>query len=74
MLGAELLVHATIDSPLVKQTDTGVETGTHDTSLIVASMDSRHPVKVAEPITLAVDTTRIHIFDLVTGDAIGFDT
>ncbi len=72
MLGAELLVHATIDSPLVKQTDDGIETGTKDTSMIIVSMDPRHMVAVGDRVTLPVDTTRIHLFDMTNGDAIGF--
>ena len=64
MLGAELLVHATIDSPLVKQTDDGIETGTKDTSMIIVSMDPRHMVAVGDRVTLPVDTTRIHLFDM----------
>ncbi len=39
---------------------------------MVASLDTRHMVKVAERITLAVDTSQIHIFDMSTGNAIGF--
>ena len=72
MLGAELLVHATIDSPLVKQTDDGIETGTKDTSMIIVSMDPRHMVAVGDRVTLPVDTTRIHLFDMTNGNAIGF--
>ena len=73
MLGSELLVHATIDAPLVRQTDGGIETGHDPTSMIIASMDARHMVQVAERISLAVDTSRIHIFDMATGAAVGFD-
>ena len=72
MLGAELLVHATIDSPMVKQTDDGIEVGTKDTSMIIVSMDPRHMVAVGDRVTLPVDTARIHLFDMTTGDAIGF--
>ena len=73
MLGAELLVHASIEARSVKQTDDGVETGTDGRSMIVASLDTRNMVKVAERITLSVDTRQIHIFDLSTGGAIGLD-
>lgn len=72
MLGAELLVHATIDSPMVKQTDDGIEVGTKDTSMIIVSMDPRHMVAVGDRVTLPVDTARIHLFDMATGDAVGF--
>ncbi len=71
MLGAELLVHATIDAPSVKQTDEGVEIGESNTSMIVASMDARIRVNAASRMSLTLDTSRIHLFDLVTGDAIG---
>jgi multiple sugar transport system ATP-binding protein len=72
MLGAELLVHASIDSPSVRQTDDGVVTGTAATSMIIASMDPRNRVEVGDRVTLTVDTTRVHVFDMATGDAIGF--
>ena len=72
MLGAELLVHASLDAASVKQTDDGVETSALDTSMVVASVDARNEVRVAERITLAVDTSRLHIFDLATGGAVGF--
>ena len=70
MLGAELLVHATIDAPSVRQTDDGIETSDSTTSMIVASMDARDNIRVAERVSLKVDTTRIHVFDMATGDAI----
>jgi multiple sugar transport system ATP-binding protein len=73
MLGSELLVHASIDAPLVRQTDDGVETGSDPSSMIVASTDARHMVQVAERVTLKVDTSRIHLFDMTTGDALGSD-
>ncbi|MEO6125344.1 MAG: hypothetical protein ABIR32_16695 [Ilumatobacteraceae bacterium] len=72
MLGAELLVHATIDAPLVRQTDDGVEVGHDLTSMVVASMDPRHRVQVGDRVALTVDTSRIHLFDMDTGNAIGF--
>ena len=72
MLGAELLVHATIEAPAVRQTDGGVEVGIEDRSMIIASMDPRHLVQVDDRLTLALDTARIHLFDLITGNAIGF--
>jgi multiple sugar transport system ATP-binding protein len=70
MLGAELLVHATIDAPSVKQTDDGIEVSSAETSTVVASMDARHSVRVDDQLKLTVDTTRIHLFDLATGAAI----
>jgi multiple sugar transport system ATP-binding protein len=71
MLGSEKLVHATIDAPAVRSTDTGVEISEAATSTIVASLDPRRQVKVGERLTLTVDTLRVHAFDLESGDAIG---
>ena len=70
MLGSELLVHASIDAPAVRQTDDGVEISPAQSSTIIASMDTRHPVKVGEKMSMPVDLGRIHLFDLRTGDAI----
>ena len=71
MLGSELLVHSTIDAPAVRSTDAGVETDQHPESTIVASLDPRQRMKVGERVTFAVDTLRLHAFDLETGAAIG---
>ncbi len=70
MLGAELLVHATINAPSVRMADAGVEIGTGD-STVVASLDPRDSVRAGERLTLALDTNRLHAFDITTGDAIG---
>lgn len=72
MLGAELLVHATLEAPAVRQTDDGVEVNNEQRSMIIASMDPRNLVQVGDRLTLELDTTRIHLFDLSTGSAIGF--
>ncbi len=71
MLGSEKLVHATIGSPAVRSTDSGVEIGTGASSTIIASLDPRRDVRVGERLTLTVDTLRVHAFDLQTGQAIG---
>jgi multiple sugar transport system ATP-binding protein len=71
MLGAELLVHATIVAPSVRQTDDGVEVGSAETSMIIASMDTRNAIVAGDKLNLSIDTTRIHVFDMETGDAIG---
>lgn len=65
------LVHCTIDAPSVRAIDTGVELSTQNESAIIASLDPRHPVKAGERLQLAVDTLRLHAFDLNTGAAIG---
>ncbi|MFN8020461.1 MAG: sn-glycerol-3-phosphate ABC transporter ATP-binding protein UgpC [Acidimicrobiales bacterium] len=71
MLGSEKLVHATIGSPAVRSTDTGVEVGSGASSTIIASLDPRRDVRVGERLTLTVDTLRVHAFDLQTGQTIG---
>jgi multiple sugar transport system ATP-binding protein len=71
MLGSELLVHSTIDAPAVRSTDAGVETDPSSESTIVASLDPRQHMKVGDRVTFAVDTMRLHAFDLETGAAIG---
>ncbi|MGB8861042.1 MAG: sn-glycerol-3-phosphate ABC transporter ATP-binding protein UgpC [Ilumatobacteraceae bacterium] len=71
MLGSELLVHSTISAPAVRSTDSGVEIDPAVTSTIVASLDPRQRVKVGDRVTFAVDTLRLHAFDLETGAAIG---
>ncbi len=71
MLGSELLVHSTIDAPAVRSTDAGVETDPGTESTIVASLDPRQRMKVGDRVTFAVDTLRLHAFDLDTGAAIG---
>ena len=71
MLGSELLVHASIDAANVRQADDGVQIVDDAQATIIASLDPRHPVRVADRISLLVDTTRIHLFDLATGESIG---
>ena len=69
MLGSELLVHATLGAPAVRQGDQDVEVGT-GSSTIVASLDPRRTVRAGERLSLTVDTDRLHAFDLETGTAI----
>ena len=69
MLGSELLVHATSNAPAVRMADEGIEIGTGD-SMVVASLDPRDSVRAGERLTLALDTNRLHAFDLENGDAI----
>ena len=71
MLGSELLVHSTIDAPAVRSTEAGVETDPRTESTIVASLDPRQRMKIGDRVTFAVDTLRLHAFDLDTGAAIG---
>ena len=74
MLGAELHVHASLAARSVKQTDIGVETGSEASTTIVASLDARDMIKVGDNVVLAVDTARLHLFDLDTGAAIASAT
>ena len=71
MLGSELLVHATIGAPAVRAIDTGVEQSDKPDSMIIASLDPRRNVQMGDRLTLAVDTNRVHFFDLETGDVLG---
>jgi multiple sugar transport system ATP-binding protein len=71
MLGSELLVHATIGAPAVRSIDTGVELSEHADSTVVASLDPRRRVHIGDRLPLSVDTTRLHAFDLTSGEAIG---
>ena len=71
MLGSEKLVHATIDAPSVRSTDTAIEVSAGSTSTVIASLDPRRSVSVGERLTLTVDEMRLHAFDLQTGAAIG---
>ena len=77
-LGSDLVVHAALDarpgadhpdrrsgrSPSIE------ELGHHDSATIVARFDPRSRVKIADDVTIAVDTTRVQFFDLDTGLAI----
>jgi multiple sugar transport system ATP-binding protein len=71
MLGSELLVHGTVGAPAVRAIDTGIELSDKPDSMIIASLDPRTTVELDSNLTLAVDTKRLHLFDLETGDAIG---
>ena len=70
MLGSELLVHATIAAPAVRMADAGVEIGSSP-STVIASLDPRDTARAGERLTLAVDTLRMHAFDVESGQAIG---
>ena len=76
-LGSDLVVHAALDARPVRTSQTAEaaesavqELGHHDSASIVARFDPRSRVKVADDVTIAVDTTRIQFFDLDTGLAI----
>ena len=76
-LGSDLVVHALIDARPVRTTQTAEaaesdieELGHGDQAAIVARFDPRSRVKIADDVTIAVDTTRVQFFDLDTGLAI----
>jgi multiple sugar transport system ATP-binding protein len=71
MLGSELLVHCTINSPSVRSTDSGVEVSGNPESTMVASLDPRQRVEIGQRFHLSLDSVRLHAFDLETGAAIG---
>jgi multiple sugar transport system ATP-binding protein len=70
MLGSEVLVHATVESPSVRAVDDGVEISDKPDSMIIASLDPRRSVEMGQRLTLTVDTNRVHLFDLESGEAI----
>jgi multiple sugar transport system ATP-binding protein len=76
-LGSDLVVHALVDAPPVRTTQTAEaaesdieELGHRDQAAIVARFDPRSRVKIADDVTIAVDTSRVQFFDLDTGLAI----
>ena len=81
-MGSEVYVHFAVDAPPVVTDDTrdlaadanlldGIEedSARHQTAF-VARLNPRTSAALGEPIRLQVDTSRIHFFDLETGDAI----
>jgi multiple sugar transport system ATP-binding protein len=79
-LGSEVLVHFQVDAPPVLTEDTrelsrDVDTGGglrhgDDRSTFVARLDPRTEAREREEIELALDTTRLHLFDPQTGRGI----
>ena len=69
-LGPDQLVHATIGAASVRPTAHGTWTDHRATSPIIVAMGSAIDINVWEPLTLRVDTTQIHLFDLSTGAAL----
>jgi multiple sugar transport system ATP-binding protein len=75
-LGSALVVHFTVDAPPVLTEDVreaqhldddlqALETGT----MCVASFEPRSTVRPGDTVELAVDTRRVHLFHLESGDA-----
>ncbi|MEX0848182.1 MAG: sn-glycerol-3-phosphate ABC transporter ATP-binding protein UgpC [Ilumatobacteraceae bacterium] len=71
MLGSEKHVHCTLAASAVRSVDSAIEIDSSAVSTVVASLDSRRQVSVGERIQLSLDTLRLHVFDLETGQAIG---
>jgi multiple sugar transport system ATP-binding protein len=80
-LGSEILVHFSVDAPPVLTEDTrelAADAGAEEleestrtgTSTFVARLDPRTGAKERERIDLAVDTARLHFFDVGTGEGI----
>jgi multiple sugar transport system ATP-binding protein len=82
-LGADVVVHFTVDAPPVVTEDTkelardvghdrleAVERGAADRSEFVARLNPRTTATTGQPIELVVDVTRLHFFDPETGLAI----
>jgi multiple sugar transport system ATP-binding protein len=83
-LGTEIHAMFTIDAPPVEhhsitsaandggeEDETGVAALVGGKSLWTARVSSRSAVRPGTPLTLAVDTSRLHFFDPATGDSIG---
>ena len=83
-LGSEVLVHFSVDAPPVLTEDTrelsrDLDTGAAVTqaaerSTFVARLDPRTEARERGEIELAVDTTRLHLFDPETGQGIHDET
>ena len=69
-VGRDRLVGLEIDSPRITQHATHVEVLDERTSTIVMSACAHDEVSLWEPCRVSVDTSRIHLFDLSTGDRI----
>jgi multiple sugar transport system ATP-binding protein len=74
ILGSDLHVHVAIDAAAVDSGDPDADYDTHlgegRRKALVARVDHRARMTVAEVVELAVDTERVHLFDHATGAAI----
>ena len=83
-LGSEVLVHFAVDTPPVLTEDTRElsrdvddrvrTTGGDERSTFVARLDPRTDAEERREIELVVDTARLHLFDLETGQGIHDET
>jgi multiple sugar transport system ATP-binding protein len=80
-LGSDLMVHVSTDAAPVRDVDDLVElAGTDDPgaggplsdrTLLIGRFSPRSPVRVGSDVTMALDASRLHFFDLDTGATIG---
>jgi multiple sugar transport system ATP-binding protein len=80
-MGAEVLIHFGLGVPPVRRRDViegaepedpaGAELGARSAIPFVARLARGTNAKEGEQLELAVDTTRLHVFDPVTGEALG---
>jgi multiple sugar transport system ATP-binding protein len=70
-LGAELLIHASLDAPAVElgRTDDDEATAARTMSL-VARLSPKSRIEAGDIVKLTVDTARLHLFDPATGRAL----
>ncbi|MEO7398023.1 MAG: sn-glycerol-3-phosphate ABC transporter ATP-binding protein UgpC [Ilumatobacteraceae bacterium] len=76
-LGSALIVHFTVDAPLIDTEDVREAQDLDDEllsldnrTICIASLEPRSSVRRGDDIELTVDTVRLHLFDIGTGDAI----
>ena len=72
-LGAEVVVHATLDAPppdVIKAETDEALLATAGSTPLIARLDPRTPVRIDERVRLAVAVDRLHFFDPETGLAI----
>ena len=70
-LGAELLIHAAVDASLVDLDPDDDESGTvARVASLVARLSPRSRIEAGDTVKLTVDTSRLHLFDPVTGQAL----
>ncbi|MGH3715379.1 MAG: ABC transporter ATP-binding protein [Micromonosporaceae bacterium] len=82
-LGSDLLVHYGLDAQPVVTEDTkelARDVGADEVlaptaeTVMVARFNPRSAVRVGQPVTVAVDTERLHVFDLATGESLWGDS
>jgi len=81
-MGSDVLVHFIVDAPQVETEDTrelardlgeDAKADTGAGTVMVARFSPRTAARVGSPITVAVDTERLHVFDPETGESVWGD-